>query len=66
MGIERNFIKYHDWNNKCSMNVICDDIDAVAADCSDGGDDGIIWTFDSLNTDIYFCFSFSSSYRNGF
>lgn len=40
MGIERNFIKYHGWYNKCSMNVICDDIDAVAADCSDGGDDG--------------------------
>ena len=44
------------------MNVICDDIDAVDADGNDGGDgDGIIWTFDSLTTDIYFCFSFSSS-----
>lgn len=57
MRIERNFVKYSGWCNKCSINVIFDDTHAVAADGNDGGnDDGIIWAFDSLNTDIYFCY----------
>lgn len=37
----------------CKECYLCDN-DTTAADDSGGGDDGIIWTFDSLNTGINF------------
>lgn len=50
-------VKYTGWHvafNTCSTDVIYDDNDATGAADNGGDDDGIIWTFASLNTGINF------------